>query len=262
MLVLRNVACPLADGALSGNHCDMTEPIAASPPSDIRAILIEPFVFWARPHLLEPTVLRAPGALRQWVVLTVLQVAVLLGVVVQIMLAWKNAFGLPAPDAFDGMSPLALWGGAVLLAPLLEELFFRAWLGGRRRALWAMAAIVVGLIVFIAFGRGNAIVGGIILLATAIVAAVGWFRLRRRQDRPAWFARAFAWLFYANALVFAAMHLANYPQFSLLLLPMVLPQLWTGLMLGFIRMRIGLVPAILTHIVSNAVTLGIALTWG
>ncbi|MBB3860151.1 membrane protease YdiL (CAAX protease family) [Novosphingobium hassiacum] len=244
----------------------MTDPIAIPPaapiPSNIRAVLTEPFAFWARPHLIEPTGLRAPGALRHWALLTVLQVAVLLCVVVPIMLAWKSAFDLAAPNAFDGMGPLALWGGAVLLGPVLEELFFRAWLAGRRRALWAMAATIAGLALFVALGRGNALAGGGILLATVVVAAGGWFWLRRRVDRPGWFVRAFAWLFYANALVFAAMHLANYPKITLLALPMVLPQLWTGLMLGFIRLRIGLIPAIMTHIVSNAVTLGIALTWG
>ncbi len=234
-------------------------PAASPSPADIRGTLTEPFAFWARPRVLQPTGLRAPGAWRHWALLTALQVGVLLGVVVQIMLAWKNAFGLPAPDAFDGMSPLALWGGAVLLGPVLEELFFRAWLGGRRRALWAMGATVLGLVLFIALGRGNALIGGGILIVTVIVAAVGWFRLRRREDRPAWFVRAFPWLFHGNALIFALMHLANYPKVSWLALPMVLPQLWTGLMLGFVRLRIGLIPAILTHIVSNGVTLAIAL---
>lgn len=237
-------------------------PPPAVPPSSIRAALAEPFAFWARPHLIEPTGLRAPLALRHWALLTVMQMAVLLGVVVPVMLAWKSAFDLPAPDAFDGMGPLALWGGAVLLGPVLEELFFRAWLGGRRRALWAMAATVAGLALFVTLGRGNALAGGGILLATAIIAAAGWFWLRRRADRPVWFVRAFAWLFYGNALIFAAMHLANYPQITLLALPLVLPQLWTGLMLGFIRLRIGLIPAIATHIVSNAVALGLALTTG
>ncbi len=241
----------------------MTNPTTAPPPStDIGAIVTEPFAFWARPRLIAPTGLRMPGAWKHWALLTAMQVAVLLCVVVPIMLAWKNTFDLPAPNAFDGMGPLALWGGAVLLGPVLEELFFRAWLGGRRRALWALAATAAGLALFIALGRGNALAGGGILLATAIVAAAGWFWLRRREDRPGWFVRAFVWLFYANALVFAAMHLANYPEISLLALPLVLPQFWTGLMLGFIRLRIGLIAAILTHIVSNAVALGLALTTG
>ncbi|MBA4354424.1 MAG: CPBP family intramembrane metalloprotease [Novosphingobium sp.] len=224
----------------------------------VSAILAEPFAFLRRPRPMRPQGLRAPGAWRRWGWLTALQVGVLLGVVVQVMMLWQKAFDLPAPDAFEGMSPLALWGGAVLLAPVLEELFFRAWLSGLPRALWAMGATVAGLAVFIALGRGNALVGGGILLITLAVAAGGWFRLRHRADRPGWFDRAFPALFIVNAAVFAAMHLANYPQATWLAIPMVMPQFWTGLMLGFVRLRIGLGAAILTHIISNAVALGIA----
>ena len=225
----------------------------------VSAILAEPFAFWRRPLAMQPAGLQAPGAWRRWGVLTALQVGVLLGVVVQVMMVWQKAFGLPSPDAFEGMTALALWGGAVLLAPVLEEVFFRGWLSGLPRALWAMGATVAGLALFIAFGRGDALVGGGILLATLALAAGGWFRHRHEQERPGWFDRAFPWLFHINAVVFAAMHLANYPKVTWIAVPMVLPQFWTGLMLGFIRLRIGLGAAILTHIASNAVTLSLAL---
>ncbi|CAH0495199.1 hypothetical protein NVSP9465_00204 [Novosphingobium sp. CECT 9465] len=228
----------------------------------VSATLTEPFGFWRHPRPMRPEGLRAPGAWRRWGLLTALQVGVLLGVVVQVMMLWQKAFGLPSPDAFDGLNPLALWGGAVLLAPVLEELFFRAWLGGLPRALWAMAAVVLGLALFVAVGKGSAVVGGGILVATVVVALGGWLRLRRRADWPRWFDRAFPVLFHVNAAIFAAIHLANYPKFTWVLIPMVLPQLWTGLMLGFIRLRIGLIAAMLTHVVSNAVTLGIALSAG
>lgn len=225
----------------------------------VSAILSEPFAFWRHPRAMRPSGFRAQGGWRRWGLLTALQVGVLLGVVVQVMMVWQKAFGLPSPNAFEGMTALALWGGAVLLAPVLEEVFFRGWLSGLPRALWAMGATVAGLALFIAVGRGNALVGGGILLATLALAAGGWFRLRRKQERLGWFDRAFPWLFHINAIVFAAMHLANYPKFSWIAIPMVLPQLWTGLMLGFIRLRIGLGAAILTHIASNAVTLSLAL---
>jgi len=244
---------PLADEALSGNDCAMIKTTTVS------ATLSEPFAFWLAPRPMRPEGLRAPGAWQRWGVLTALQVGVLLGVVVQVMMLWQKAFDLPSPDAFEGLGPLAMWGGAVLLGPVIEELVFRAWLGGLPRALWALGTTIIGVLMFVALGKGNALIGGGILVATGLIALVGWFRLRRLTERPAWFDRSFSWLFAINALVFAAMHLANYPKITWVLIPMVLPQLWTGLMLGFIRLRIGLIAAILTHIVSNGVTLSLAL---
>lgn len=228
----------------------------------LRRTLSELAAFLRKPTVLRGRGLRAPGAWRLWTTLTVFQILVLCAVVVQAMLLWQKAFGLPSPDAFDGMSPLALWGGAVILAPVLEELFFRAWLGGRPRALAALAVTVAGLAAFVALGRGKPLIGLPILAATALAACVLWLKLRRREDIPPRFASAFPAIFYGTVLVFAALHLANYPQVSLLALPMVLPQAWTGVMLGYIRVRIGLVAAILTHVASNAVVLSLALATG
>ncbi len=228
-------------------------------PTTIFTALTEPFTFWLRPRPMRPQGLAASGAWRQWGLLTALQVSALVGVVVPVMMLWQKAFNLPAPDAFNGMSPLALWGGAVLLAPVLEELIFRGWLSGLPRALCALGVTLIGLALFIGFGKAHPLVGGAIVLATSVGAVVGWFWLRGKQDRPAWFDCAFPWLFHIGNVIFAALHLANYPSVTWLAIPLVLPQFWTGLMLGFIRLRIGLGAAILTHIVSNALALSLAL---
>lgn len=251
-----NVDCPLADDALSGNDCAMINQ------TTVFGTLSEPFAFWLKPRPMRPDGLFKPGAWRQWALLTALQVGFLLGVVVPVMLLWRQMFDLPSPDAFNGMSPLALWGGTIILAPILEELFFRGWLSGLPRALWAMGATLVGLALFILFGKVNALAGGGILLGAAVAVSGGWFWLHGKQDRPAWFDRAFPWLFHINALAFAVLHLANYPKFSLAAIPLVLPQFWTGLILGFMRLRIGLGAAILTHVVSNAIALSLAMAIG
>lgn len=228
-------------------------------PAPIRSTIADLLAFLRAPRLLTPQGLRAPGAVQRWTVLSVVQVAVLGAVAVPIMLAWQKAFGLSAPDAFDGMGPLALWGGAVVLAPVLEELFFRGWQNGRPSALAVFATVVAGLAIFVAFGKGHGVAGGLILLATAAVAAALWWRFRALRTAPAWFARSFPAIFYGTVLIFAAMHLANYPSVSLLAVPMVLPQAWSGTMFGYIRQRIGLVAAMGTHIASNAIMLSLAL---
>lgn len=224
-----------------------------------REILADLASFLRKPVPLRPAGLRAPGAGQLLLRLTMLEIGVLGTVVMLFVKAWQAAFNLPEPDAFDGMSPLALWGGAVVLAPVLEELVFRGWLVGRRGPLWAMAAALAGMAAFVLFGKGHPVVGGLILLVTAIALAAVLWRLRGRDDVPGWFSAAFPVLFYAGVLVFAATHLFNYPQFSLLAIPMILPQAWSGLMFAYTRLRIGLFAGIVMHIASNAVMLALAL---
>ncbi len=64
------------------------------------------------------------------------------------------------------------------------------------------------------------------------------------------------------AVGFALAHLSNYPRASLLAVPLVLPQLWAALVLGFVRQRLGLVPAMLSHALANGCSLGLALLAG
>lgn len=206
--------------------------------------------------------LNADGAIARWLVLSLGQIAVLGLVVMPLILAWKNAFGLASPSAFDGLSPLALWGGAVLLAPVLEELFFRGWMSGRRSALLITAVVLVGLAAFAVFGRGKPLVMAGIALVLLIAVGVVWFRLRKESEVSASFGRAFPVLFYLVTALFALMHVFNYPQVTLLVLPMVLPQFWSGLMLGYIRVRLGLLASILAHVLSNAVMLTAAMITG
>jgi hypothetical protein len=228
----------------------------------IRTTLAELFVFLRRPAPMAASGLDAEGAVPRWLVLAAFQIGVLGLGVMPLMLAWQKTFDLPSPDAFEGLGPLALWGGAVLLGPVLEELFFRGWMSGTRRVLALMGVVVAGLALFVALGRGKPLMGGGILLVTVVAAGIVWWRLRQRKDVPAGFVRAFPAVFYGTTAIFAAMHLANYPSFSLLAVPMVLPQFWSGMMFGYVRVRIGLAGSTLTHIASNAIMLTAALAGG
>lgn len=228
----------------------------------IRTTLAELFAFLRRPVPMEASGLSADGALARWLVLAAFQLGVLGLVIMPLIALWQKAFALSPPNAFEGLGPLALWGGAVLLAPVLEELFFRGWMSGTRRALALMGVAVAGLVLFVALGRGKPLIGGAILLATIIVAAVSWWRKRRDRSVPQWFARHFALLFYGTTAIFAAMHLFNYPTITLVAVPMVLPQFWSGVMFAQMRVRLGLLASILNHIASNAIVLSVALASG
>ena len=83
--------------------------------------------------------------------------------------------------------------------------------------------------------------------------------LRRRTDPPRWFARHFGVWFALSVVVFGLLHLSNYPRLSWALVPMVLPQVWAGLVFGYLRLRHGLVASIMAHAVGNAAALAAAL---
>ena len=95
-----------------------------------------------------------------------------------------------------------------------------------------------------------------VALATLII-----FLLRRRAAAR-WFQRHFRWFYYGSALVFAAMHLTNFagtggPSASQL--PLVLPQLMLGLVLGYIRVNYGLFTGAALHMLHNAAFAGLML---
>lgn len=171
---------------------------------------------------------------------------------------WQRALGLPAPEAFGKVPPALLLPAVTLLAPVAEECVFRGWLSGRPRALALLAGFVVAAAALWTVRDGAAHPVALLALLLGVVGgALGWFVLRRR-DTPAWFVAAFPVLFILHAVVFALFHLSNYPRLSLALLPMVLPQLWAGLVFGFIRMRISLPAAMLAHALGNLAAVTVA----
>lgn len=217
------------------------------------AVLRDIGVFLRRPRVLVPAGLRAGWAALG--LLTGLHVAVLLLVILPLLAWYQNTFGLPLPDAFGKLPAGWLLPITILAAPVLEEMIFRGWQSGRPRALWLLAGLV-GFAVLAAKAQAMAPMMMLGLLAALVVAtAGGWLWLRRRRTPAAWFRRAYPTLFWLAALAFAGVHLVNYPSVSALSVPMVLPQLWAGVLLGFTRQRIGLPAAMLQHAAANGATM-------
>ena len=204
--------------------------------------------------------LTAQVPMRQgWAIMVGLYLAGL--VVIGAFLAlWHRAFHLPSAEAFHGFSPALLAPIVIIGAPLAEEVVFRGWLTGRPRALWLLAMALVGGGLLVAVTQHwHDQVASLGVIATALAALAGWLVWRRRIAPPRWFARRFAVWFYLAVVVFGLMHLSNYPRLSWTLVPMVAPQLWAGLVFGYLRMRHGLPASILAHAVGNAAALAVAL---
>ncbi len=227
--------------------------------SALRSTLADFAAYLARPRLVAPGGLGAPGIWRSMAALLVFHVAVLLGVLAPLLQLWQSAMHLPAPEAFGNVPKEWLVPLVVLIAPIGEELAFRGWLTGRVRALWLLGCgLVAGVLLAMVSYRVAEIPASLGVVAMGLVAPVGWWLLRRRGV-PRWFEAAFPALFVLSIAIFGLSHLINYPQISWALLPMVLPQVWAGLVLSYARMRMGLPAAMLIHALSNAAAISLAL---
>ena len=108
-------------------------------------------------------------------------------------------------EMFDTMPAIVILFAAVVVAPLLEELFFRAPLG---------------------------------LFKTS-----PYFKLA----------------YYASFVLFGLVHISNFPNidgYYWLIPVLVAPQLFAGIYLGFIRVKLGLVWSMLLHAIHNLVLIG------
>jgi len=229
-----------------------------SAPSAPLALVRELGAFLRRPQVLRPSGLRSTPAWRALAMLLVLHVAVMLLAVLPAISLWQKQFGLPMPDAFGKLPRGWLLPITVLVAPVLEEAIFRGWQSGRPRALWLLACFAA-FVVLVTTARAVApltLLGMLVALAAAAIG--GWLWLRKRPPLRL-FAAVYPAIFWLVALGFAAVHLMNYPSWSLASLPMVLPQLWAAMVLGFTRQRLGLPAAMLQHAGANAAAMALSM---
>lgn len=228
-----------------------------------RNITGEFLAYLRRPQLLAPQPLFAKGHGKTWLVLTGLAIGVLFAVLLPFIHLWQSTFKLASPEAFNQVPQAWLVPIVAVIAPIAEELLFRGWQSGTRRALFLLACgvlLIAAMVIVVIPGQQPLALG---LAALALVGALaGWFVLRRNRAPLGWFARGFPVIFYLAAALFAVVHLSNYDHVSLLALPLVLPQLWAALVLGYIRQRIGLAGSIATHALSNSLVVGLALVAG
>ena len=170
------------------------------------------------------------------------------------------ALGLKLPDHMlnDLKLTPALVGFIVIGAPIAEEILFRGWLSGRPGHVLAVLLLLAGgAALIVADGPVVKLAGSAVAVVLAGIALVS---LRGRAALP-WFQRHFRWFYYASALSFAGMHLTNFSSggLSLTLLPLVLPQLVLGLILGYLRVNRGLLTGAALHMLHNAVFAGLML---
>jgi hypothetical protein len=141
---------------------------------------------------------------------------------------------------------------AVVLAPLLEETAFRLWLVPSVARLMLASVPLALLLGGAAFGwRGLLLC---MLLAPIALSYVppGWLDRVMREK--------FRLVLYGSTAAFAVLHLANFENAGswLVVLPAVLPQFTVGLVLAYLRLRLGFWHGVLAHGAYNAFALTLA----
>ncbi len=140
----------------------------------------------------------------------------------------------------------------VLLAPVYEEILFRSLLRFNKISLSLFLATVVIFLVVFFLKRNNTF----ILLFSAILLVILTFVSFWTMKRISQFLTSnFKYFYYGSSVLFGLMHLINFTgdiryiiAFSLIL---VAPQIAAGIILGFIRMKHGLIYSILFHMIIN-----------
>lgn len=223
---------------------------------DSPGIVRQALAFFKRPRAIRPVREPLRAQFGPLLKLYALNLGVLF-LLLPLLMWWTRSMGIQPPQMTREIPEAALLLLTIAVLPPLEEIVFRGWLAGKPWQLFALATVALAGIALgaaQAFGPGLVVLGVLVLAVVALVA--GTVILRRRQEAPAWFTANFHWFFWGSALVFAAAHYSNYKEMSLAHLPVVLPQLWSGLVFGFTRLRFGILRSMGLHMASNAFVLG------
>lgn len=187
---------------------------------------------------------------------------VLDALVIWLTATWDAEAGFLPEPVEDDIPFLEDAFNALLIAPVLEELAFRAWLTGRTAALRfavygfaAMGVLMASLITPPAWAMPVGLAGA----AIALAGLIHWNAVRARDtDVPLWFTRNFHWIVWMSSLGFGLIHLGNYEALTHPLgVLVVLPQTIGGLLLAYTRTRLGLGAAIAHHAAYNALALAL-----
>lgn len=141
-----------------------------------------------------------------------------------------------------------------VLAPLIEEVFFRLIYVFRRRNLFII--LCASLFFAIVFIFRDSYSKSILLFSVAfiLILTIIFFNFSKQ-----YFYSHFKFFFYFIAFLFAIIHLNNFIGLTytklLFGLLLVTPQLIAGIVLGYIRLKYGFIYAVLYHMTINLVLL-------
>ncbi len=142
----------------------------------------------------------------------------------------------------------------VLFSPVYEEILFRSLLKFKKNNI--ILFIVTNLIIIIAAVIYSKITG-VIILGILLFGLLSFLLFFGRNKIEQYMSSNFKYFFYVTAIVFGLLHSTNFTGniYIIMAFSPILggPQIVTGAILGYIRMKNGLVYSILFHILFNSV---------
>ncbi|WP_321309910.1 type II CAAX prenyl endopeptidase Rce1 family protein [Marinifilum fragile] len=146
----------------------------------------------------------------------------------------------------------------VVFAPLVEESLFRLLLKPKLKNLITYSIISIVLISYL-FWMEKYVIAFVLLGIQFLVLMLLYKRQEYLRNFYRIYLKRFSYFFYFSVIMFGMVHLTNfkYPELSIwivLLSPLlILPQLLMGCILGFIRMKWGIIYCILFHATINGI---------
>lgn len=233
-------------------------------------------VFWGLWRFLKNPTPTLPADRRPWRtvgLLLVFELVVALAVAFVIAGPVIDALNPPEPELFNPGSWQAIVGliiVAVLIAPPFEEVIFRLPLAPYQPALPLVGGVFGLILVVTLFDYPTGLIlslGVLVGLYTVFLLILGFGGLSMwalPKIERIW-ARHFRWVVYGTAVVFGLIHVTNWQWESfgmaeVAAMPLIAsPQLIGGFMLAYVRVRLGMVFAIVSHGAFNALVIPVEL---
>ncbi len=162
-----------------------------------------------------------------------------------------------------GSGLLLFFISVAILYPIVEELIFRYFLKGRPIIIYVLSGLAIGGVAYMLtkeFHFPTLLIKRIALLASAfgplIILTYFYVKSLKKKVVEKRIAKNFPLIFYGSTLAFAAVHIANFDWTGnyILVIPFIVPQLLSGFLYGYARMKFGLWASILLHGCSNSIT--------
>lgn len=215
--------------------------------------------YLARRQRLDPVSLRH---IVQLLFLTLSLILVMSGIIGGLISSVEGELPDNAVDALARTSPAMFLFIGIMVAPIWEEIAFRSWLGGPRACLLGLPLLagVAALLAGANAGLDQVVTMGMAAgLAVMVLALSRQYNSRSPQAQDESRSVLFPAAFYGSVIIFGLMHLSNYDGgiSSWVMVLTILPQILVGMVLGYVRMRFGLIAAILFHAAYNATFIGL-----
>lgn len=179
-----------------------------------------------------------------------------------------DSFQHQMDQEMEVIGPWGIFIAAVIIAPLMEEYFFRYGMRYHRSFLSSII-LALGFTAFV-FIQGLSLIPAVIISLSVLVIFI---YAKYRESKLSQSERGirisnvihhkfFSHAFYFQAIVFGLAHMSNFVLDSgtnILILPLlIVPQLILGLILGFARMKYGFIANLYLHAIYNGILMTVA----